>query len=298
MKTETCTFSSTDGMEIYVYKWLPDNDDIKAVLQITHGSIEHALRYEHFGKWLTEKGIAVYIHDQRGHGKTAGEIENLSYFSKEDNGWDLAIEDIYTVTKTIKKEFPNKPVFLLGHSMGSFEVRDYASRYGNEINGLLLSGTSSDSFSQILQYKFGLIYIKGLIKKNGKEFRSEKAHNMAYGNLNLSRDESVEKAYLEDPYCGHLCTLEYLNEMVGGALKVSTAPIFEKTPKDLPIYIFSGEKDKVGGKKVEKVYNKYNKAGVKDVSYKIYDGAYHEVLNEINKEEVYTDVYDWMNKYL
>ncbi|MCT4542100.1 MAG: lysophospholipase [Vallitalea sp.] len=298
MRAEAYTFNGKDDLNIQVYKWLPDNNEVKAILQITHGSIEHAMRYRHFGEWLTEKGIGVYIHDQRGHGKTAGKVENVAFLTERDNGWELLIEEINCVTKTIKKEYPDKKIFLLGHSMGSFEVRDYASKFGRDIDGLLVCGTVPNRLKDKIQFKFARKYLKKQIKKYGKKYRSQKVHNMVYKELLLSRDKSIEEAYKADPYCGNLCTIDYINQMIIGVTRIMTSECFDNTPNDLPILIFSGEKDNVGGAKVSSVYDTYKKAGIKDVSLKIYEGAYHEVLNEINKEEVYEDIYQWINTHL
>ena len=295
MKKETFQFISKDGMVIYGYKWLPDNTEVIAVMHIIHGSVEHAMRYINFGQYLTDNGIAVYIHEQRGHGKTAGEIENLSYFSDEDNGWELALYDISEVIKIIKYDLPEKPLFVLGHSMGSFLARDLVSQNTEKIDGLIITGTIKKSFIDDLQFKIVGRYIKYRRRKKGRRYRDINLHKLVYEKLTLSRDEDIVKAYADDPYCGHTATLEYLDEMFKGMIKVSSSESFEDTEKSLPIYMLSGEKDKAGGKKVTTIYDAYKKAGVRDVEYKIYPEAYHEILNEINREEVYQDIYDWIN---
>ena len=136
------TFKGSDNKQIHAYKWLPKTA-IKGVLQVAHGMAEHALRYEGFAKYLNAQGYALYANDHRGHGKTAGSIENLGYFA-DKNGWALVVEDMYLLTQEIKKEQPNIPVFLLGHSMGSFLSRDYIGKYGKELNGVILSATAGD----------------------------------------------------------------------------------------------------------------------------------------------------------
>jgi len=144
MKSDTFTFKASDGTKIFTYRWMPDEaSSIKGAVQIAHGMAEHAARYERFAVVLTKAGYAVYANDHRGHGKTAIALEEVGYFADE-NGWEKVVEDMHTLTVIIKKENPNKPFFLFGHSMGSFLSRHYSMLYANELTGLILSGTGGD----------------------------------------------------------------------------------------------------------------------------------------------------------
>ncbi|MCH4891112.1 alpha/beta hydrolase [Acidaminobacter sp. JC074] len=293
------TFNSEeDGLKLNGFKWLPDDSNLKGVLQIIHGSVEHSARYREYGRWLTERGFGVYIFDQRGHGETAFNQEYLSLFSEDNGGWDMAINDVYQLTKLIKSEYSQLPIFILGHSMGSIEARDFAGRYGNEVDGVMLSGSVSNDFFNITKLQLFLRLIKLNMNKHGKKFRSSFFHSLVYGKLRLSRDLEIEKNYKNDPYCGYTCTLEYLHEMISGIINVSRTTHYSSVPTHLPMYLFSGSKDKVGGLKIKRVYESYKNAGVKDIEFKVYDDAFHEVLNETNKEEVYQDTLDWMNRIL
>lgn len=305
--TRTFSFNSKDALEIITYVWEPDNKtNVKGVVQIVHGSIEHALRYDDFAKELNKEGYVVYANDQRGHGKTAKSKDDLSYFSDMNNGWELAIYDLYTITKRIKMDYPNLPIFLFGHSMGSFLVRDYASAFGNNINGIIISGTSGKNILLPIVKHMALKEMK----KNGRKSRSRKLHDFVYGTLNkkiknpktscdfISRDENEVNKYVNDPLCGYICTAEYIYEMIKGTIKVNNTACFNNTPNSVKVLIISGNTDPVGGTKgkgVKKVYNAYIKAGIKDVQIKLYKDARHEVLNELNKYEVYSDIKQWLN---
>lgn len=302
---ETYTYSAPDGIEIYVYKWLPAGEP-KAAFQLVHGSIEHASRYTHFAERLASEGYAVYAPDLRGHGKTGAESGQPELFSKQSNGWQLTLDDLRKLTEQIQAEHPGLPVFVFGHSMGSFLVRDYITQNGNAFSGAILSGTGSAA--PALTY-VGLILAK-LFKLTGRNKRSPFLHNLAYGTLNdkienprtdydfLSRDPALVDAYIADPWCGQTITAEYGHELISGLLRINNPQAYQQAPKDLPLYLFSGEKDPVGGEDasyVNEVADLYRQAGVNDVSVKIYPGARHETLNETNKEDVIDDVIAWLN---
>ncbi len=308
MRSETCTLEASDGLPIFVYKWLPgDGNTPRAVLQIAHGSVEHAGRYEHFAAFLVGHGFAVCANDHRGHGRTAGSVENLSYFSDRDDGWDLVVEEMHRLTLHIKAAHPGRPVFLLGHSMGSLLAREYNVRYGGEIDGVLLSGTAG---GPALLVKTAKLLARCMMRIPGRRRPSPFLHGLLYGGLNrkikdtktdfdfLSRDETEVRKYIDDPFCGHTITPEYAYQLASGMDRLYKPESFSRVPDDLPVLFFSGENDPVGGKKgkdVETAYRNYLKAGVKDVTLKLYPGARHELINEINREEVYNDVLDWMN---
>lgn len=308
MKDSHFTFNTKDGTEIFISKWTMDNASRpKGIIQIAHGMAEHVLRYEGFAKVLTEEGYVVYGNDHRGHGRTAGSTENIGYLA-DDNGWDLVVEDMHELTNIIKEENPETPIFLFGHSMGSFLSRTYIQRYGNEINGVILSGTGGNNG---LLGKVGILVAKGEMKRKGKRTKSKRMDKLSFGSFNkafspnrtsfdwLSRDNKEVDKYIEDPLCGEVFTAGFFYDMLRGLKDLNKRENIEKTPKDLPIYIISGDKDPVGknAKGVLQAYNSYVKVGIEDVEYKFYKGARHEILNETNKEEVYKDVIYWLNRH-
>ncbi len=290
------SFTSKDDMNIHGYQWFPKEDDVLGVVQIVHGSVEHAQRYREFGKFLVENGYVVYIHDQRGHGKTAKNEDDLSIFSKDANGWQHLKNDIITVNQMIKQEYKNVPVYMLGHSMGSFLVRDLISEMANIADGVILTGTIPIDFKNVFLYKSARLYILALKKVKGKTFRDNGLHKYIYEDLILTRDKSIVKAYKEDIICGYTASLEYLGQMFKGMIQVSNKKKIKQINKDMPIYIMSGEFDKVAGSKITTIYDMYKACGIKDVTLKIYQESYHEILNETNRDEVYKDILKWTNK--
>ena len=304
MKSDTFTFKTSDGIQIFTYKWMPDEPSaVKGIVQIAHGMAEHAARYERFADALTKAGYAVYANDHRGHGKTAGTQENVGYFADE-NGWEKVVEDMHTLTGIIKKENPNKPFFLFGHSMGSFLSRNYSMLYANELTGLVLSGTGGDP---------GALFIAKMDARiHGKKVKSEIMNKLSFGAFNgafkpnrteydwLSRDNAEVDKYVKDPWCGSVFTAGFFCDMLGGIGFINKKENIAKIPKNLPVYLFSGAKDPVGAntKGVNQVYNALKNAGISDITLKFYEDGRHESLNEINREEVFKDVIVWLNKHV
>ncbi len=303
---ETYTFQAKDNLEIYAYKWIPSTTPV-AVLQLVHGSVEHLMRYEPFAERLVREQIVFYGMDLRGHGQTAEKADQMNLFSKQPNGWQLAIDDIYTQTQQILSDFPGLPVFIFGHSMGSLLVRDVISQFGDSYQGAILSGTGRAT--PLLTY-VGLALAKVFMLFN-REKTNPFLHNLIYGELNnkidnprsdydfLSRDPSVVDAYIADPWCGQIVTTEYAHELVRGVLRINQARAYQETPKSLPIYLFSGAEDPVGGEEgvyVNEVAQAYQEAGVQDVQVKLYPGARHEMLNELNRDRVMADIIAWLRQ--
>lgn len=303
------TFKSDEGTEIYVYNWMPDeNSEIKGVVQIAHGMAETAVRYERFAKLLTDNGYIVYIHDHRGHGNTAKTIENLGYLAEED-GFKWLVEDVRKLSEIIKKENPKVPLFLFGHSMGSFVTQRYIMLYGKELKGAVLSGSNGKQ-GPIL--KIGAFLAKREAKKNGRKAQSSKLDRLSFGSFNnafkpnrtafdwLSRDNDEVDKYIKDPFCGTVFTCGFFYDFLTGLKEIEDEENIALVPKDLPIFIFAGDKDPVGknGKGIIRLFNTYKKFNIKDVTYKLYKDGRHEMLNESNRDEVMSDVINWLNHHI
>ncbi len=308
MKSDHFTFKTEDGAEIFTRKWLPDGGvNPKAVVQISHGMAEHSERYGRFAAALVEAGYAVYANDHRGHGKTAGSLENVGYFADE-NGDALVTGDMLRLTMIVKDEHPNVPVFLFGHSMGSLLSRSYILSHAAEIKGVILSGTGGDPG---LLGKIGMLITNFEIWRKGKKYRSPLLTKLTFGDFNkpfrpnrtdfdwLSRDEAEVDKYVEDPYCGGMFTAGFFHDLLTCVGEVNDPGNIKNVPYDLPIYIFSGDKDPVGKdtKGIRQVYEAFKKVGVRDVELKFYEGGRHEMLNETNREEVHRDVIEWLDKH-
>jgi len=309
MKADTFTYKASDGTKIFAYRWLPAaKSKIKAAVQIAHGMAEHAARYERFAKKLTAAGYAVYANDHRGHGKTAGSLENVGYLADE-RGWEKVVDDMYVLTGIIKKENKKVPVFLFGHSMGSFLSRQYAMLHGGELKGLILSGTGGDPG---LLGKIGLLVAKREAAKKGRRAKSPLLDKLSFGAFNkafrpnrtnfdwLSRDNAEVDKYVADPFCGEVFTSGFFCDMLGGLAFINNKNNIRNIPRDLPVYLFSGSLDPVGAqtKGVLQVYNSCVNAGIKDVTYKFYRDGRHEMLNETNRDEVFADVIAWLDRHM
>lgn len=304
MLKESFEFKSGDGQDIFVYKWSPKYIEVKGILQIAHGMAETAERYENFARLLTEEGYIVYANDHRGHGKTAGAVENLGYLGPDGFNW--LVEDMHQLTKIIKKENPSIPLFLLGHSMGSFAAQKYIMLYAYEIEGLILSGSNG---RQGLALYIGALLAKIEMKIHGPKSQSKTLDKLLFGNFNkkfqpnrtkfdwLSRDEVQIDKYIKDPYCGTVFTTEFFYDFINGLKEIEKRENFQFIPKDLPIYIFSGDKDPVGGfgKGVKNLITRYEDHGVEDLEYKIYEDGRHEMLNEVNRDQVMKDIINWID---
>ncbi len=302
------TFESEDGLEVFVYKWEPEHIEIKGIVQISHGMAETAARYERFARFLTNNGYIVYANDHRGHGKTAGSLEDLGYLGG-DNGFERLVNDMHKLSLIIKEENPNLPLFLFSHSMGSFAGQRYIMLYSDQIDGLVLSGSNGD---QGMILNIGSWMAKREVKKHGAKSKSPKLNDLTFGKYNsafkpnttefdwLSRDVDEVRKYIDDPYCGSVFTAGFFYDFLNALKTLENKDNFNMIPKDLPIYIFSGDKDPVGkfGKGVINLYNRYKNIGVKDLDYKLYKDGRHEMLNEINRDEVMRDVVKWFDSHI
>lgn len=306
MISKTFKFVDPQGVEIYVYKWLPKNlKKAKGVVQIAHGMAEHASRYERFAQKLTAAGYIVYANDHRGHGKTAGKLENVGYFGDKD-GFTWMVRDLYQLNGIIHNSFPKLPVFLFGHSMGSFLTQNFMESYKFSINGAILSGTLGPQGALI---DFGLFLSSLIILFKGKKHLSKTLFDISMGSYNksfrpnrtkfdwLSRDKKEVDKYVADPYCGGVFTAQAYHDLFWGIKDMHRLSRMRKISKDLPIYLFSGELDPVGSKTrtVVNLINIYNDLEIKNVSFKFYKKCHHETLNETNREEVMKDVIRWLN---
>jgi len=307
-------FESHDGIKLFLYRWTPEIQP-KAVLYIVHGMAEHALRYRHLAERLTSAGIEVWAADQRGHGKTAdlkinpADRGGLLGHCADKNGYTLVMLDVNAVINEIKKT-RNIPVFLLGHSWGSFTVQNYIEEYSDDlkINGCILSGTRGPGDIMV---KAGLPFLTLLAVLGGQRNCSNIARAMADGQYNkpfkpnrtpfdwISRDDKEVDKYVNDPFCGYLCSSGFYRDLVKLLKNIHLREAMEKINRSLPVYVFSGSADPVGnmGVSTTALVNAYRKMGVNDLEFVLYPGARHETLNETNREEVIENLLSWINKH-
>lgn len=299
---------TSDNNEVHVYEWLPENEEnIKGIVQVAHGMAEHAGRYEDFALFLNKHGYAVFANDHKGHGKTAGTVENLGYFA-DRNGFGQVVKDMRSLTDKINERFPEKPVFLLGHSMGSFLSRYYAIEDSSKLRGVILSGTAGHPG---LLGKIGKLLTNVLITFFGKKSPSPLMTKLSFGAYNnqfkpnrtdydwLSRDEAEVDKYVADPFCGTIFSLGFYSDLLGGLLLINDKKEIGKTDINLPVLLLAGDKDPVSEntKGVQELKQNYKNSGLKDVEMILYADARHEILNETNKKEVYNDILAWLDRH-
>ena len=310
MKTTQFSFLSKDGKtSIHAVRWAPDDGNYTAVLQITHGMVEYIERYTPFADYLTRKGFLVVGHDHIGHGHSVTGKAELGYFTEKDPSGVL-VEDMHQLRVRTQKDTGSLPYFMLGHSMGSFLLRKYLALHAAGLSGAIIMGTG---YIPAATTKMGLATVKAMTACLGSHHRSPAVQKMIYGPAYrdfdtsgqdphtswLTRDAEIVKKYYSDRYCTYTFTLNGFRGLLEAAQAACDPANIAKIPKELPVLLISGGSDPVGdlGKGVEKVQELYQQAGIQDLDLLLYEGARHEVLNEINREQVYEDLHLWLQKH-
>lgn len=309
------TFKSADGVsDIHAVKWMPDNGEVKVVLQITHGMIEYIERYAEFAEFLCDKGFAVYGHDHIGHGESVTSEEEWGIMHTDDPS-GVMVEDILTNYNIVEKEQPGVPHFMLGHSMGSYMLRKFLSLKADEISslkGAIIMGTGTEDDGTI---KLGLTVLKVIAKFKGWDHRSKFVAGLMYGASYkgfdtmgegdhatswLNTNTPMVDAYYKDPKCTYMFSLNGYRGLVQACQFDNKQDNVNKMRKDCPLLVTSGANDPVGGisEGVKAAYSKFEEAGINDLTLKLYDGMRHEILNEVDRETVYNDIYDWITSKL
>lgn len=295
--------SSTGKNKIHARMCVPDAEP-RAIVQIIHGIAEYIDRYDEFMSFLADNGIIAVGTDHLGHGKSIESEEQTGFFAY-DNGWDYAVRDEEVLRLAMHENYPELPIIVFGHSMGSFMARTLLIRYPDAFNAAIISGTGNQGAALVNGGLFMGNLVTGL---KGAHHYSKFLNNLAFGNYNkmydnpkteydwLSRDEANVQKYIDDPLCGFIPSCSLFRDMMTGVKFITNKKNLTAMNKDMPVYFMSGDMDPVGecGKGVQKAYNNFLEAGMKDVSIKLYPGGRHEMLNEINKDEVYTDILTWL----
>ncbi|MDD3877253.1 MAG: alpha/beta hydrolase [Bacteroidales bacterium] len=308
MTEQIFSFAGKDNMEIVTYKWLPENvNEAKGVVQIAHGMAEHAARYAQFAQFLNSHGYIVYANDHRGHGKTAKSVRDIGFFG-ESNGWFTVVDDMHVLTELINKAHPDLPVYIFGHSMGSLLTRTYIALYPNAVKACVLCGTTGNP--GIIRYiAMAIIYFYKTVK--GKRARVKLLDTMSFGAFNkkikkpvtqfdwLSTDPEEVNKYLDDPLCGVLFSVKFFEDLLTGLEFIFKKKYIQRIPKDFPLFFISGSDDPVGEfeKGVINAHNSYINEGLRNTTLKFYKNKRHELINETNREEVYTDVLNFLNNF-
>lgn len=296
--------SSNHSSDITYYIYKPISEP-KGIVQLSHGMCEYIERYEDFIDFLTGHGFIVCGNDHLGHGKSADSKDKLGYFAPV-NGWSCLVDDLSILTKIMKEQYSNLPIFLFGHSMGSFIARIYMTRYSDLIQGAIICGTSGSN--PLLGA--GKVMIQLVQKLKGPFYRSKFIRFLMFGSYNskfekprthfdwLTNDPAIIDAYMKDEYCNFIFTSSAFSDLATLLDTVSQDSWYHAVPKKLPLYLISGDMDPVGnwGKGIEEVKKRLKKENLEDFSSKFYKDFRHEILNEIEKDEVYKDVLIWLNQ--
>lgn len=301
-------YPSSDGKtKLHAILWVPETAP-RAIVQIAHGMVEYVERYEGFAEFLNKHGILVAGNDHLGHGDSFTEEWQKGYFVGK-KGDICAMQDLHRMTVLLQKKYPDIPHFLFGHSMGSFFTRRYLCMYPNEIDGAVICGTGWKPAPVLAG---GLFVVKLLSFLRGDKYRSEFVTKLSFGSINkafepvktskdwLSRDVEVARKYLNDEKCGFLFTLNGYRTLFRSMYLAQDMELLQKMDEDLPVLFIAGEMDPVGdfGKGVKKTVNAFYASGMKDVECILYPEARHELINELNKEEVFQDVLEWLEFHI
>lgn len=303
MRTDFWYDSQGTG-RIHGCRWTPEGET-RAVLQIVHGIAEYIERYDDFARYLNHRGILVVAEDHMGHGQSVNGDGIQGYFH---GGWFTAVADSYRLLEDTRKEFPGLPYILFGHSMGSFMARTMLCKYPDSgISAAIICGTGWQPAALL---PAAIKMVDAVCKKDGETEPNEALQNLVFGSYNkrvehprtpfdwLTRDKAQVDAYIAHPMCGFTASAGLLREMMKGIAYIEKPESLNAMRKELPVFFIAGGDDPVGsyGKGVKKSAEAFKKAGMGDVSLRIYPLGRHEILNEINKNEVYEDVFQWIRE--
>ena len=298
-------FPSSDGRTlIHVNQWTPANREVAGVVQIAHGVAEYGARYAPFARFLCERGFVVVANDHLGHGQSLIEGAPMVYLGEKD-GWWHVVDDMEELRRRTAKLFPRKPYFLFGHSMGSFLSRTHLIRYPGRLDGCVLCGTGHQPRAVIAG---GKLVADMEIRRLGKRAYSVRADDLAFGAYNrsfapartrfdwVSASEENVDAYIADPLCGGDTSLGLFRDMLDGLSCITRQSNMNKMDKELPVFFIAGDQDPVGdmGRGVRRACDCFRRAGIRDLSIKLYHGLRHEIHNEASRLYVYQDVLDWL----
>ena len=312
-KKEIYTFDSCDevGTKIHAVKWTPDDGNVKAAIELCHGMIEYIERYSEFAEYLAERGFAVFGHDHIGHGESVKDPSDWGNLHT-DTPSKTVIEDMFTQYKLMREQYPSVPCFILGHSMGSYLLRKMLSVHANglsKLSGAIIIGTGTEANIAI---SIGTMIVKSQIKKHGRDFKSPSVAKLmfgpAYKNFDitgsdpsrswLSKNIESVKKYYSDPKDTFMFSVNGYLLLLECTKFDNSIENIKKIRRDLPILFVSGADDPVGGlsKGVSMAYQKFVNAGITDVTLKLYENDRHELLQETDRQQVFSDIYDWMEK--
>jgi alpha-beta hydrolase superfamily lysophospholipase len=293
-------FRGDDGERLLLRRWLPEGR-VRAIVQIAHGLAEHSGRYARVAAALNAAGYGVYANDHRGHGPKSTTAD-LGHFADE-GGWDKVVGDLWTLNRLIAKEQPGVPIIFLGHSLGSFLGRSFIAKHSDALAGAALSGSNG---KPPLIATLGRAIARAERLRLGRRGKSELIIKMWFGDFNkafqparthfdwLSRDEKEVDAYVADPFCGFPFTTQLAIDVLDALPYVTGPESLAAIRRDMPVYVFSGERDPVGAN-IQGLIADLKAAGFVRLTTRIYANARHETLNELTRDEVTRDLIAWLD---
>lgn len=309
-KREEFTFDSRDGQsKISAYRWIPEEHEMTdnapfCIVQIIHGMQEYALRYEEFATYLAERGIIVVADDHLGHGRSVTKGNPYGYMCEQDPA-TVMVRDEHRLKKLTQEKYPGVPYLIIGHSMGSYILRNYLTRYGTGIDGAVIMGTG---FESIAKMNFGLFLARIISAVKGSKYPSKLLQKIGFSVYLkrienprtkfdwLTRDEKIVDAFAADSRCNFIFTVNGFSTLMELVKRAQNVKKMGEIPKKLPLLIVSGAEDPVGswGVGPKKLYDLYLNLDLTKTQLKLYNGSRHEILNEIDREIVYIDLYNWI----
>lgn len=278
-----------------MYNIIGDSNHPRAIIQIIHGMHEYSARYKNFAEFLASKDFLVILSDHKGHGKKALENGTLG---KLDEDFSCLVEKQIKITKEFKEKFPNIPLFVLGHSLGSFVAQEHMKTTSSLVEGYLLLGSRG---KRKLETFVGKHVMKGVTKIfnnpcNFCNFLLFKQMNYSW----LTKDKKAIENYINDPLCNFSYTPKFYFHLLDFIDNLYNKKDFENVNRNLPLFIISGEKDIIGvcGRSVKKLFKFYKNLGFSDIYFKLYKNDRHELLHEADKFKIYEDIYIWINSKL
>lgn len=306
MRHEAFWLTANDATELYVNHWSNDEQPM-AIVMIVHGMAEHSLRYARFAEALSAQGISVFALDLRGHGRTAAQ-GTLGYFAGEQ-GWDRVVGDLSCLNHHIRARYPSTPIFLLGHSMGSYFAVAYLMQHSCSMQGAILSG--SNYFKTSLRYRAAIALARFERRRLGAKGRSKLLDKVFFYSYRravkarrtdwdwLTRDAQQVDAYIADPLCGFICTTQLWLDLFNGLKHITPVKNMVQIDNNLPLLIIGGDADPINhGHRLIDLADALRESGNRAVDIRLYGGARHEVLQETNHLEVTADIIQWLNAAL
>jgi alpha-beta hydrolase superfamily lysophospholipase len=307
MQSSTFTFKASDGKPLFVHQWKPDEArSPKGIVHIAHGMAEHGGRYGRLAEALTRAGYIVQANDHRGHGKTAESDDDLGFFASS-GGWARVVRDTAELIERARDEHPDVPVILVGHSMGSFIVQELMFARPEIAAAVVLSGSNGKPSPIALA---GRAVARVERRRLGERGKSPLLHKLSFEAFNkaikaprtafdwLSRDQAEVDRYIADPRCGFVCSTALWVDLLDALPELAKPDNLAKIRKDLPVYVVAGTEDPVSerAKGLGKLVDAYRRAGLFRVTQRLYEGARHEIFNEVNRDAITADLIGWLDK--